>query len=252
VGAELTQDGYRVRFDWGLAGALALGRADGPVLAVVVDVLSFSTSVSVAMDRGMEVFPYRWRDERAGEYAASVGAVLARGRRHGAVSLSPASIRTATGVRRLVLPSPNGASISAALADAGVSVAAGCLRNAAAVAAWAAARADTDPELGIVVIAAGERWPDESLRPAVEDLWGAGAIIAGLAGWLPAAQLSPEAAAAAAAFSAIGNGLDTALAGSVSGRELIGYGFAEDVRIAAELNGSKEIPLLDQGCFRPA
>ena len=44
----------------------------------------------------------------------------------------------------------------------------------AAVARWLQARGGT-----VAVVAAGERWPDGSLRPAAEDLWGAGAVLAG-------------------------------------------------------------------------
>jgi 2-phosphosulfolactate phosphatase len=67
-----------VRFDWGLTGARSLGDVNG--CSVVVDVLSFSTTVSIASNRGMVVFPYRWRDGTAAEFAAANNAELAVGR----------------------------------------------------------------------------------------------------------------------------------------------------------------------------
>ncbi|WP_342769035.1 hypothetical protein [Rhodococcus gordoniae] len=108
---------YSVRFEWGLTGASAIA-LDADV-SVVVDVLSFTTTLSVAVEQGIEVFPYRWKDNRAQQYAADHHAVLAVGRsdmRGAAVSLSPASVRSASGLERLVLPSPNGSSIAHALA----------------------------------------------------------------------------------------------------------------------------------------
>jgi 2-phosphosulfolactate phosphatase len=83
----------------------------------------------------------------------------------------------------------------------------------------------------VAVVAAGERWPDGSLRPAVEDLYGAGAVIEALRvlGWT---DLSPEARAAAAAYTAVRPDLGQALAASASGRELVAAGFGEDVAIA--------------------
>lgn len=71
---------FTVRFEWGPDGAMAV--APGAELAVVVDVLCFTTCVSVAVDRGAEVFPYRWKDGTAADFAAAQDAVLA-GRRGG-------------------------------------------------------------------------------------------------------------------------------------------------------------------------
>ncbi|MGO8958393.1 MAG: 2-phosphosulfolactate phosphatase [Streptosporangiaceae bacterium] len=257
------QPGYDVRLEWGLQGGLAISQ--GADIAVIVDVLSFTTAVSVAVDRGAEVFPYRWQDPSAREFARRHDAVLAVGRSAAAaagtdaVSLSPVSIRDAARLARLVLPSPNGSALAADLAAAGVTVVAACLRNRAAVARWLAGQrtlAGTAPV--IAVIAAGERWPDGSLRPAVEDLWGAGALIAALAACsptLPAGShlaVSPEARAAAGAFNAAQADLPAALLACASGRELAGLGFAEDVWIAGELDASTSVPLLAGGRFADA
>ena len=63
---------FTVRFEWGHDGAMAV--APGAELAVVVDVLCFTTCVSVAVDRGADVFPYVWKDSRAADFAARHGA----------------------------------------------------------------------------------------------------------------------------------------------------------------------------------
>lgn len=52
------QPGSGARFDWGLTGAAELGRVCAAL--VVVDVLSFTTSVEVAVARGMRVHPFPW------------------------------------------------------------------------------------------------------------------------------------------------------------------------------------------------
>lgn len=70
------QGSHAVRLDWGPTGA----RACAVDVSVVVDVLSFSTSVCVAVERGMRVYPYVWDDDRAKEYALGRDAVLAVGR----------------------------------------------------------------------------------------------------------------------------------------------------------------------------
>lgn len=75
------QSGFDVRCEWGENGVQRL--APGADVVVIVDVLSFSTCVEVANSRGAIVFPYRWKDESAAAFAASVNAELASVRRAG-------------------------------------------------------------------------------------------------------------------------------------------------------------------------
>jgi 2-phosphosulfolactate phosphatase len=100
----------------------------------------------------------------------------------------------------------------------------------------------------VTVVAAGERWPDDSLRPAAEDLWGAGAVLAALVD-LGTADLSPEARVAERAFRAIEPDLVASLHGCASGRELAEAGFAADVDVAAELDAADVVPVLEGGEF---
>lgn len=239
------QDSYGVRFEWGPSGARAL--AARSVCLVVVDVLSFTTAVSVAVAKGTRVHPFPVRDDRASGFAADHDAVLAVRRRditeHHPWSLSPAALRRAPAVPRLVLPSPNGSAIAAAVT--GAPVLAGSLRNATAVARWIREQGWGTPDHPVTVIAAGERWPDDTLRPAIEDLLGAGAILSALTD-----HLSPEATLAATTFST--TDLAATLPTCASGRELIAGGFADDVAIAAELDSSTTVPLLIEGAFTAA
>lgn len=238
---------YTVRFEWGLDGARAI--AAGANLAVVVDVLSFTTCVSVAVERGAAVLPYPWKDGSAAGFAREQGALLAGRRGSDGLSLSPASLWRAPELGRVVLPSPNGSTISHALAGLVPRVAAVSLRNARAAAEWAAS--ELPPGAVIAVIAAGEHWPGGSLRPAVEDQMGAGAFLAAL----PAAQLSgfsPEARSARDSFAAARPQLADLLAGCSSGRELISGGYPEDVAIAAELDAGAAVAVLADGAFTRA
>ncbi len=298
---QLDQHQFGIRMEWGLRGAQAI--CGGAHYAVVIDVLSFTTTVSVAVDQQVDVFPYPWHDNSAGAFARQHRAVLAIGRSEaaaatartvseataataraasdvaaaaasdvaadavsdvgaagagpppgrsvtpsqpGPISLSPASVRGTPGLDRIVLPSPNGSALVSTLASSGpdVRVLAACLRNRTAIATWLSnqpCRA-ASPRI-MAVIAAGERWPDGSLRPAAEDLWGAGAVIAALAG-LGVTGFSPEARSAAAAWRAIEPTLGEALATCSSGAELAGAGFSGDVAIAGELDASRSVPVL--------
>ncbi|MFD7156357.1 2-phosphosulfolactate phosphatase [Kribbella sp. NPDC059898] len=232
------QDGFAAGFDWGPVGAEVVA---GDIVAVV-DVLSFTTAVTVAVERGIDVYPYQWRDDTAVAYAEQYGATLAVGRSAagpGEVSLSPASIRRVTGITKLVLPSPNGSTIAKQLSESGATVIAVSLRNGMAAAQWARQQ----PKGKVVAIAAGERWRDGSLRPAVEDLWGAGGFLSALG----SDDLSPEARAAVAAYEATKDELPKSLHECAGGRELMQYGFAADVAVAAEVDTSDVVPVLVDG-----
>lgn len=250
MGDWSTQAGHGVRFEWGPVGAAVL--AKDVACLVVVDVLSFTTSVTVAVESGARVYPFRWRDETAAVFAERMDAALAVGRRAADAtspwSLSPAALRRAPFTPRLVLPSPNGSSIAAAAG--GSTVVAGSLRNSTAVSRWLVKQGYGTAERPVAVIASGERWPDGSLRPALEDLLGAGAVIAALRRH-GRDRLAPEAAMAAAAFEGTTD-LAAAVAASASGRELSDAGYAEDVGIATEADACTVVPVLHDGAFTAA
>lgn len=232
--AYLSQSGYDVRFEWGESGLRAL--APETERFVIVDVLRFTTCVSLACARGAAVLPFPWKDARVAAYAAEHDAES--GERY---RLSPAALAELPAGARLVLPSPNGSALSLEAAGRG-DVLAGCLRNARAVAARVAALGGP-----VAVIAAGERWPDGTLRPALEDLLGAGAVIARLGG-----KLSPEAQQARGAFERAARDLEGALRACASGRELEAKGFAADLPFAAALDADPVAPRLRDAAYTAA
>ncbi|MEU7516249.1 2-phosphosulfolactate phosphatase [Streptomyces sp. NPDC042898] len=241
-----------ITFGWGPVEARALAPAAACV--VVVDVLSFTTAVGVAVEGGAAVHPYRWRDATAVAYARERDAVLAVGRSEATEAhpwtLSPAALRAAPMPRRLVLPSPNGSTIAAEAAERGATVIAASLRNATAVARLLTDRGYGSADRPLAVIASGERWPDGSLRPALEDLLGAGAVLAALAR-TGRGTPTPEATAAATLWAATEDPV-AALHGCDSGRELYEYGFPQDVAVAAEIDSSTAVPVLVDGAFQEA
>jgi 2-phosphosulfolactate phosphatase len=92
VTAWAAQSGASVRLEWGVA---AIEHLAGDVdCVVVVDVMSFSTCVDVAVARGANVYPYAWRDASALAYARERGAEVASTDRRLADggSLSPTSL----------------------------------------------------------------------------------------------------------------------------------------------------------------
>ena len=228
-----TQEKFDVRFEWGVEGALQLSPFVD--VTIVVDVLSFSTCVDIATSRGALVYPYLYKDNRAIDFAKNLNAKLANTERFKTdLCLSPSSMNFLNLNDKVVLPSPNGSSICFSIKNSIVMC--GCLRNAKAV----AKRAN---QLGkrVLVIAAGEKWSNGTIRPALEDQIGAGAILAFLDG-----TKSPEAISAINVFEMEKSNLQSILNNCSSGQELIQRNFPEDNLLAAQLNVSQAVPILHE------
>ncbi|MGD0595081.1 MAG: 2-phosphosulfolactate phosphatase [Acidimicrobiales bacterium] len=236
--------GPGAQFEWGAAGARALAATCATV--AVVDVLSFTTTVSVAVGRGTEVFACA--DDHVGRQLAKATSAQLAVSRHEVDelhpwSLSPAGMAAGPAVARLVLPSPNGSAISAMVAETGKPVIAASLRNATAVVAWLLAGGFGDPSLPVAVIAAGERWADGSLRPAIEDLFASGLVLGGLAD--AGVELSAEASVAARSVAGLpASRVADLVRASRSGTELRVAGYDEDVEIAVEMDADEVVPVI--------
>lgn len=231
---------FDIRCEWGEQGIAAL-HAECDVI-IIVDVLSFSTSVSIAVALGAEVVPIPAQHPDPQAFAQSNNALLAGTREQwvngqSQFCLSPQSIEKLAKKQRLALTSANGAALSLLATNTPVLV--GCLRNARAI-AEAAMRLGS----AIAVIPAGERWPDNSLRPAWEDLIGAGAIINELDG-----LRSPEAAVAEMAYLSVIGEVEERMMATVSGRQLVEAGFADDIRLACDENADRFAARLIDGRF---
>ena len=227
---------YNIRCEWGEKGISLLAPISDFI--IIVDVLSFSTAVDIAVGQGALVYPYRWNDETANEFANSVEAEVADENNKNGYCLSPGSLRSLHSGIRLVLPSPNGSTLS--LSTGSTPTVAGCLRNCEAIADSAMRKGKN-----VAVIPAGERWDDGTLRPCVEDLIGAGAIISYLRG-----TFSPEARVARAAFEAASSNLFEHIRDCGSGKEKENRGEGGDVILASELNASGCVPILIEGAYR--
>lgn len=230
---------YRIRFEWGEDGVRRLAPLSNVV--VIIDVLSFTTCVEIAVSREAIVFPYRYKDDSAFTFACSVDAQLAN-KRGKTPSLSPNSLFALEPQTRIVLPSPNGSTCTVVAVESDALVIAGCLRNASAVADYIKHHY---PDGEISVISCGEHWSNGRLRPSIEDLIGAGAILS----HFEQQFLSPEAKVALGAFRQFEHDITGVLKECSSGRELIQKGFPDDVTVSSEVNVSSTVPILHNGAY---
>ena len=237
IGMYNDQQEFDIRCEWGARGVEELAPSEA---VVIVDVLSFSTCVDVAVSAGAAIYPYPLKDETVFDFAEKIGALAAGLERSTtSYSLSPISFRSATKDERIVLASPNGARLTYLAHPADIFCA--CLRNFKSIARYLTAHYKK-----ITVISSGEQWEDASLRPAIEDLLGAGALISELEG-----NKSPEALMAENAFKSLAasNSIGGILLFCGSGKELMAQGFPDDVLVASELNASIAVPMLVDGAY---
>jgi 2-phosphosulfolactate phosphatase len=136
------------------------------------------------------------------------------------------------------------AALAGSLAGTTGIVIAGSLRNSAAVARWALERqADKGDRFTVAIVAVGQSRADGTLRFALEDFLGAGAIIDALAA-IGIDYCSPEAAAAAAAHTGLRNATGHLIGASTSGRAAAERGERAAVDAAIALNSSEDVPVL--------
>lgn len=144
------------------------------------------------------------------------------------------------------------ADLARAAAGAGAHVVVGGLRNAAAVAAHVLDRQRARGErtsISILAVGAPEDPGTDATRFAVDDLLGAGAVIAAL-GDLGIDHASPEAAVAGEGFRALGGAVRHLLTASGAGRALAAEGGRDDVLAAATRDAASVVPVLDGDVFR--
>jgi len=238
-----SQKQYRCRLDWGRHGTQQAAQR-GDVL-VIVDVLSFSTATATAIHYGGIIYPCT-QDEDTAAFARRIGGEAAVHRRRdvpekGRFSLSPCTYIGIESGTRVVLASPNGATCSR-YAHEVLYLFVGALVNAQAVAV-AVSQVLEEQKLDVTVIACGERWrtptEDGTLRVAVEDYLGAGAILSYLQ-----LEKSPEARVCEGAFLHVRDDLASVLWDCDSGRALREIGFGVDLQHAAQLNVYKTAPIM--------
>ncbi len=237
-------DLYQCHLEWGYAGIPpAVDRRD---VLVIIDTLSFSTSVVTGVHNQGVIQPLPdLEDFDQHGLAADIEVAV---HRHevpdkGQFSLSPLTYdRDLTG-QTIVLWSLNGG--TCCLMDRNASaVIVGALVNATAVAGTIRLLINSGRAVGVTILACGEHYPDpkkarETLRFAIEDYLGTGAILAGLD-----IDKSPEAVVCERAYLQSKHDLTSLIWHSTSGRELRDMGFPDDVRFATRIDRYNTVPVL--------
>lgn len=242
------QSPYECRVEWGRRGARDAARRGD--IVIIVDVLSFSSTVISALSYGTTIYPYPPNLDGK-DYAHKVGADYILGRAEaakiGKPTLSPVTFNLENANKKYVLSSLNGA-FCTWIASKVPALLIGSLLNASSVAS-VANQFKLETQANITVVPCGEQWSDvreyeDALRPSIEDYLGAGAILSYLNG-----KKSPEAEVCIGAFHNSKQRLNELVWECGSGRELRDRGFEEDVKHCSRLNVYQTVPILYQDHF---
>jgi len=246
------QSFYQVRLDWGREGLARLAPAD---IVVVVDVLPSPTRTGDAavgrerlvLDESAPAGGASAQGARAGGAAWGDGAPAG-----GAPASAGASGRSTGAAASAVLADTRGSDVLGGAEASGALIMAGSLRNAGAVAkAVVAEQHRRGGRVSVTVLPLGEAdHGTGTVRFAVEDHLGAGAIVAAL-GALGIDHTSPEAAVASESFRGLRTAIRHLLTASGSGRELIERHRRDEVLHAAEVDAVDAVAVLRDGVFRP-
>ncbi|MDD3730778.1 MAG: 2-phosphosulfolactate phosphatase [candidate division Zixibacteria bacterium] len=240
-----------VHHDWGVKGVkYALKKKH---LVIIVDVIRFSSAVVTAVASGFTVYPVPDL-EKGRRLADKTGAELAGKAGEARYSLSPLSYleNTRRGNKKVVLPSPNGATCATMLKNDNSGYI-GCFLNAAGVARQAQKTAE-ETGRDITVVAAGEERAVEKdgfiyyIRDspervfAVEDYLGSGAIISYMN-----CDKDPDARLCERAYEAVKNIMTDLLFESYSGRWLLQNNARKDLEHLIQMNYYDVVPEINDG-----
>ncbi|MFH1701659.1 MAG: 2-phosphosulfolactate phosphatase [Candidatus Zixiibacteriota bacterium] len=234
----------KCHFDWFPKGALKA--ADQGDIVIIVDVLSFSTTVAYAVSNSAIIIPY-YHPNMAEEIAFREKAIISVSRSEvpskGKYSLSPATFLDIKAGEKVVLVSPNGARCCLN-SNGAFEIIIGGFINAKAVCVYAMEIMKSSGK-SVTVIACGEREYESfegELRKADEDYLGAGAIISQLP-----CEKTNEAALCENYFIKHKDNLENEVSKCKSGLELSEWGYNKDVELAIKLNCLEVVPVYKNG-----
>jgi len=232
-------------FYWSRAGAIRA--SENSEIVVIVDTLSFSTTVAYAVKKGAVIYPLVLGDDPTdlrNKYNAEVAVHRTDVPSHGKYSLSPLTYFNIEKGTKVVLPALNGGTCCKLAQGKSNTVLIGALVNAQSIGRHIMSLLNkSNVSNSVSVIACGERFKKSNsegeLRFAIEDYLGAGSIISELN-----INKTPEAKVCEGAYKHNQVNLERLIWDCESGVELRDIGFGDDVKFASHLNTIEAVPVL--------